>query len=169
MPYSYSAFYSNSAEYIRSNFSTDDLIIDIGVGSGTYKNIVPEYTLDGIEIYEKYINDFNLRERYRNIYNEDAINFKYTSEYKLATMGDVLEHMSVEDSKKLLKKLVKNKISILIQVPYMYEQGIYDGNEHEIHIQDDLTHELFLERYSEFGFTTLCRDHICGIYVLLNK
>lgn len=168
MPYSHAAHYEAVAKLIRDNFDPATTpIIDIGCGAGAYRNLLPEYTMDGIEIYAKYISDFNLVERYREIFNVDAVSFKYTKKYKLAIMGDVLEHLSIDDAKTILNNLRKAKIAVIVQVPYEYEQGVYDGNENEIHIQDDLTHALFLERYSEFGFSFLQEDAICGAYYII--
>ena len=43
---------------------------------------------------------------------------------------------------------------MIIAVPWLYEQCAIYGNEYGIHIQDDLTPELFAERY--LGFDVLC-------------
>lgn len=126
--------------------------------------------MDGIEVYEKYIKDFKLRDRYRTIFNTDVTKYEFDGKiHNLAIMGDVLEHLSIEDAKKTLKKIEVAGISIVVQVPYMYEQGIYDGNEHEIHLQPDLTHSVFLSRYSEFGFSFLTEDAVCGAYYIFRK
>ena len=37
----------------------------------------------------------------------------------------------------------------MVGVPYMYEQGVYEGNIHEIHQQPDLTKDVFLKRYPQ--------------------
>lgn len=170
MPYSHPAHYAKTVELIKSNFNKDDTyIIDIGVGAGIYRDLLPEYHIDGIEVYEKYINDFNLRSRYDNIFNEDAVDFNYTNKYNLAIMGDVLEHLKISEAKKILNALVENNTSIITQVPYLYEQGIYDGNIHEVHIQADLTDELFLKRYAKYDFKLLSKDEVCGVYYLINK
>lgn len=171
MPYSYPAHYASVVNLIKSNFNpANTSIIDIGCGSGTYRDLLPEYTMDGIEVYEKYINDFRLRDRYRNIFNVNVTDYKFSGKtHNLAIMGDVLEHLSVEDAKKVLKGIEDAGISIVVQVPYLYEQGIYDGNEHEIHLQPDLTHEVFLDRYAEFGFSFLTEDSVCGAYYIFRK
>lgn len=170
MPYSHPAHYTAVVNLIKENFKPKTTrIIDIGVGSGVYRELLSEYEMDGIEIYEKYIGDFNLIERYDEIFNVDAITFDYTKKYKLAILGDVLEHMSVEDAKTVLTALKKAGISIVAQIPYEYEQGVYDGNEHEIHLQPDLTPDIFMERYAEFGFELLQSDEVCGAYYSFKK
>lgn len=171
MPYSHPAHYPSVVNLIRTNFpSNSTRILDVGVGSGTYRNLLPEYTMDGIEVYSKYIQDFNLESRYRKIFNVDVVDFEFNAnEYELVIMGDVLEHLSVVDALNVLKSIKDSGMSLLIQVPYMYEQGIYDGNDHEIHLPSDLTHDVFLDRYSEFGFELLNRDDVCGAYYTFNK
>ena len=168
MPYSYAAHYNKTIDLIRTTFDPKtSYILDIGVGAGIYRDLLPDYNIDGIEIYKKYINDFKLESRYNHIFNEDAVNFNYNKKYCLAIMGDVLEHLKISDAKLILNKLVENEISIIVQVPYLYEQGEYDGNTHEIHIQPDLTHEVFIKRYSEYNFKLLCKDNVCGVYYLI--
>lgn len=171
MPYSHPAHYTNVVNLIRANFNPSETsIIDIGCGAGVYRDLLPAYTMDGVEVYEKYINDFKLREKYRTIFNEDVVNFKFTGKkYTLAIMGDILEHLSVEDAKKVLNAIKKANISLIVQVPYLYEQGEYDGNVHEIHLQPDLTHEVFLSRYEEYGFSFLVEDSVCGAYYIFRK
>lgn len=166
MPYSHPAHYSAVTSLIRGMFSPNTTrIIDIGCGAGVYRDLLSEYTMDGIEVYEKYIRDFNLRSRYREIFNVNVLDFKFVKgNYELAIMGDVLEHLSVEDAKKVLTSIKNANIPILVQVPYMYEQGEYDGNHHEIHLQPDLTREVFFDRYSEFNFQILTEDTVCGAY-----
>ena len=65
-----------------------------------------------------------------------------------------LEHMSLEDSKKLLNKFINGKASkLFIQVPYMYENHHeWQGNPYEVHIQDEIDEE-YMKR--EFPFLEL--------------
>ena len=171
MPYSHPGNHQAVVNLIRANFPVQTTsIIDIGCGCGTYKDLLPEYTMDGIEVYEKYINDFKLRDRYREIFNTDVTKYEFNGKtHNLAIMGDVLEHLGIDDAKKVLKNIETAEMSIVVQVPYMYEQGIYDGNEHEIHLQPDLTHAVFLNRYAEFGFSFLVEDSVCGAYYIFRK
>jgi hypothetical protein len=165
MPYSHPSHYTKIVNLILNSFDPKtSYIIDIGVGAGVYRNLLPNYNMDGIEIYRKYIDDFNLESRYNLIFNEDAVKFNYNTKYNLAIMGDVLEHLEISEAKLILNKLIENKISVIVQVPYLYEQGEYDGNTHEIHIQSDLTDKVFKERYSEYNFKLLSSDEVCGVY-----
>ena len=52
---------------------------------------------------------------------------------------------------------------MIVAVPYQYKQGIVDDNEYEIHKQDDLTNEIFLERYPFMRL--LIGNDIYGYYI----
>jgi hypothetical protein len=62
-------------------------------------------------------------------------------------MGDVLEHMTVEDGQKVVEYIYPRCKELLIAVPYLYVQDAMFGNEYQIHHQPDLTHEIFMQRY----------------------
>jgi len=52
MPYSHPFYKNRIAEHIRSVLRPDDKVLDIGVGCGTYAELLPEITMDGVEIYD---------------------------------------------------------------------------------------------------------------------
>jgi hypothetical protein len=55
--------------------------------------------------------------------------------------------MSIEDAQALLQKIYNNHICCMVAIPYKMPQADVGGNEYERHLQEDLTHELFIERY----------------------
>jgi hypothetical protein len=69
--------------------------------------------------------------------------------YDLVLMGDVLEHLSVSDAQELIGRM-SNVREVMIAVPFEYPQGPWGGVESERHIQDDLTHDIFMQRYPGF-------------------
>ena len=69
------------------------------------------------------------------------------SGYDYMIMGDVLEHLSVNDATNLLKVIDEKKIKCLVAVPFLYEQGSYEGNHYETHLQPDLTPKIVQQRY----------------------
>ena len=75
-------------------------------------------------------------------------------------MGDVLEHLTVEESKSVLNKMKDKKV--MVAVPYLFEQGEEMGNIYETHHQPELTHELMIERY---GLTPLYTNERYGYYI----
>jgi hypothetical protein len=50
----------------------------------------------------------------------------------------------------------------MIAVPYLYEQGTWEGNVHETHYQPDLTPEIVASRYPELNL--MVGDAIYGYY-----
>ena len=102
--------------------------------------------MDAVEIFEPYIEDNKLEEKYSHVFNCDIADFEYEG-YDLIVFGDVIEHMPVEKAKKVLDYAKDRCQNMIILVPFLYVQGAMNGNDYEEHIQDDLTPELFKERY----------------------
>jgi hypothetical protein len=78
-------------------------------------------------------------------------------------MGDVIEHLSVDDAKKILDSISASNKKCMVAVPYLFEQGEEYGNVHETHLQPDLTHEIFLSRYPQMNL--LYKDENYGYYI----
>ena len=152
--------------YIVGSFAPEARILDVGPGAGlnhemlkdTYSNI------DGVEVFEPYVAKYNLLEKYNQVFVQNVVDFDQFANYDLAIMGDVLEHLTITDSVKVLSNMRAGNCKGLIQVPYQYVQGIVEGNVHEIHIQDDLTAEIMQERYGEF-LTRIHLDGFMAVYV----
>lgn len=168
MPGSYRHFDALIGDRISLDFPRDTQILDVGAGSGKYRDILHDFPdIDAIEPHSPYIERFELHNRYRRVFDCSAqhISPYQPSWYDLVIMGDVLEHMTVEDARQFLYLCASSRTAVLVAVPYLYEQEDYDGVEWERHIQSDLTHEVFIERYGDFGFECLVRDDKYGIYV----
>jgi predicted RNA methylase len=150
MPSSYYYFKKDVVKYIESKYDSTTTILDVGPGIGTYSYLLShKYNkIDCVEIFEPYIINYNLHTKYNKVFNSDILDldFKY---YDLIIMGDILEHISIENSQALLKKLKPKCNEIIIAVPWNYEQGAIYGNEHEIHLQPDLSREIMVSRYPE--------------------
>lgn len=164
MPYSYSLFKNEFKQHLLQNVSKSSRILDVGAGAGTYgKLLKDDYpNIDGIEIHSQYAQMFNLKDLYANFFIGDVREFELTP-YDYIILGDVLEHMSYEDARAFLDRIAFLDILCMVAVPYQFEQGEEYNNKFEIHLQSDLTHEIFLERYPEF--TCLWRDKNYGYYV----
>ena len=168
MATSYDYFKKDIGEYLKKNFKSNIKILDVGAGSGTYYNLIGDYftNIDAVEVFAPNIEKYNLRDKYREVYNEDIVNFKY-KHYDLIIFGDVIEHLKVEEAQKVLKYAKKRCKEMLVAVPYQYIQGEIEGNIYEIHKQDDLTPQLVLERYpylellygnSKYGYYILRKE-----------
>jgi len=167
---SYDYFKVETAEFILKHFNKTKTILDIGPGSGIYsvifKDVLGFENIDCVEIFEPHVEYYSYKTRYRNIYISDILNFEFDF-YNIIIMGDILEHLSIEESQKLIKN-IKNKCEMLIiQIPYTYKQGEHYGNKYEIHKQEDLTNENFLERYPDMKL--LKKNASTGVYFYKNK
>lgn len=164
MPYSYSLYKNEFFNHMKENFDTEISILDVGAGSGSYGILLKETfpNIDGIEIYPNYSDMFNLKQSYRNLYIGNILNFDF-SQYNYIILGDIIEHLSVNDAFLLLHDIFMHNIKCMVSVPYLFEQGEEYGNKHEIHLQSDLTHEIFLQRYPTMNL--LWKDDNYGYYI----
>jgi len=122
-------------------------ILDVGVGSGMFEEaVVPvlgkPFTLEGIEIWKPYIEQYNLRNRYDVIYNLDVREWDNFG-YDLVVFGAYMQAANA-----------------IITIPIIYyPQGIHEGNPYEIHHEDNWNTQRVLETFEgiteheEFGGT----------------
>ena len=163
MPFSSTAFKQEVKDHLLMVLKPNDKVLDVGAGSGTYGKMLAEhYTVDAIEIWGPYIDKYELTSIYNKVFNINILAFNF-SEYDYIIMGDILEHIPAYEAMYLVDKMNNADKKILIAVPYLYEQGEYDGNVHEIHHQPDLTHEIFLKRYPSMHL--LYKDDGYGYYI----
>lgn len=148
MAYSFDYFKTEVADYLKEHFDKSARILDVGAGSGTYYNYLGDYfeNMDAVEVFEPNIELFDLRSKYKNVYNANIIDFEYDN-YDIIIFGDILEHLEVKDAQKVLEYALKRCKEVVVAVPYMYEQGICHDNVYEIHLQPDLTRDIMEERY----------------------
>ena len=152
MPYSLPGLDPIINTFIRDNIPPNKNIIDIGCGAGKYYNMLHDAypNIDGIEVHQPYIDEWKLTEAYRNVFNINCIQFSEYQNYDLAIMGDILEHLSIDDTLIMLQKLEDANCKLVVKIPYQMRQGICFDNKHEIHLQDDLTPTLMSSRYGKF-------------------
>ena len=149
-------------------------ILDVGAGQGKYRLLLPEYSwVDAVEIWEPYVTGYRLREMYRNVYERNITEvaeefFHADVHYDLVIMGDVLEHLTVSDARRVVTCLKRVTNNLIVIVPYNYEQGEEHGNPYQRHEQPDLTVENMHERYPDLKLDTIqtdAADRPCkGIY-----
>lgn len=152
MPRSTGYFKNETKDYILNNFKTDCKILDVGPGIGTYSLLLSNYgykNIDCVEIFEPYVHQYDLKSKYRNVYVGDIVDYNIDFDiYDLIILGDVLEHISYENSMKLLNKIQRS--NIIICIPFESPQGEHFGNIHEIHLQEDLNLINFFDKYENF-------------------
>lgn len=121
--------------------------LDVGACDGKWADFLGDYLdMDGIEIFEPNVERHNLSEKYSHIFVGDIKDYEYAY-YDLVLFGDVIEHMTVENAQKCIEYAKEHSSGVLIAVPYLYTQGAIYGNPWEVHIQNDLTPEVFDRRY----------------------
>ena len=137
-------------KYVSSNYGQHIKMLDIGAGDGKWARVLGSHVrhIDAVEIFEPYIERYNLKELYNNIHLGDFLTYDF-KEYDLVVMGDVFEHVTQEQAFNWLTK-VRDKVSeLIIVVPFEYLQdwdGVYE-NVYGHHHQPDLTPMNMLERY----------------------
>jgi len=156
MPFSIKVGKPAILKWFIENKNSIHKVIDIGVGCGTYstlvRNICNTAEWVGIEVYEPYIEEFKLKEKYDVIINEDARTLDYQSlgKFDVAIAGDVLEHMTKEEAVILVDKLLEIANTLIISIPQWYSpQGESYGNVHEIHIKDDWSESEVIETWGD--------------------
>lgn len=157
--YSWNEGKDEICSWIRSRFGQDAVILDVGPGGGTWKKLLPEYTMDAVEIFPE--TAMEIAGLYRGVMCADIADVNYEW-YDLVIFGDVIEHMTVEKAQAVLEYAKSHCRDCIVAVPWELEQGPMYGNQWEEHIQDDLTPELFDERYP--GFEPLHLSDRYGYY-----
>jgi len=108
-------------------------IVDVGCGSGTYPKLLgKKYYWIGVEIFERYVEQFSLNSIYNEVILGDILNVDLP-EADCIIFGDVLEHLEKHEAVGLIKKANEKYGHIVISIPLEYYQGEYMGNIYEIH------------------------------------
>jgi len=154
---------AKTAEWIAEHTDIKH-ILDIGCGEGTYPllmknefNVALDATWWGVEVWKENIIKYNLETLYEKVINEDArkLNWDEMPKFDLVIFGDVLEHMTKEESQLLVKSALKHSKYCLISIPIQhFPQGEHEGNPYEEHVKDDWSRSEVLE-----SFPCITRDH----------
>ena len=169
MPNSYSFYKEEVKEWFINNVPTSKRILDVGPGVGTYSMLLRDagYRMDALEIWAPYVEQFELRKKYDNIYIGDIVKFDI-GDYDFIILGDVLEHIQTQDAQVLIQSIQDSGKECLVAIPYTMEQdGEEYGNIYETHLQADLTHELMEERYPSLN--VIFRNQHYGYYVMYKE
>jgi hypothetical protein len=126
-------------------------IIDVGAGSGTYYdallNTRYKGTIDAVEVWEPYVDEFGLKKKYRKLWIEDIRDFD-RFHHDLVIFGDVLEHMTVDEALDVWNRASKYCAYAVISIPIIeYHQHAINGNPYEEHIKEDWTHQEVLDTF----------------------
>lgn len=136
--------------WIREHFPAGAEILDVGACDGIWRQLLPEYTMDAVEIHGPNADRLH---GYRKVFRRDVDGLPYRR-YDLILFGDVIEHMDVEKAQRVLAYARPRCRDMIVAVPFLYPQDAFGGNPWEKHLQPDLTAEIFAARYP--GFSVLC-------------
>lgn len=146
-------------QWIHNHVPRGSTCLDVGACDGKWADLLRNWLrLDGVEIYAPNIWRNNLTDKYRMVFGDDIEEYKYNW-YDLIIFGDVIEHMDVEKAQRVLEYAKSRCHDMIIGVPYKYQQGALYGNPYEVHIQDDLTEEIFCSRYPGYEKIWACYDY----------
>lgn len=147
--------------------------LDVGAGQGTYADVLKGHlaVIDGIEVWQDYIVQFDLLRKYRVLLTHDARTIlpelaaeEGSERYDLIIFGDVLEHMSEAEALTCWDAAARIATWGLISVPIVhYPQGDIGGNPYEVHVQEHLTPEHVREVYGPFEFEAVY--NITGTFI----
>ena len=143
-------------------------VLDIGAGQGTYSDLLRRHvqTIDAIEVWRPYIDEFNLNAKYDTLIEADARSAikEVSKDYDLVIFGDVLEHMPKQDSLQLWYDASMVSTWGLISVPIIhYPQGAEFGNPYEVHHQEHLHPEDIERDYGPFDVSKVY--NITGTFI----
>ena len=167
MPTGYHRFNPEILDYIQGRYPRDTAILDVGAGSGKWVDLLrSEYpAMDALEVWQPYVDDFRLRERYRHVFCSDAraTSIGFFATYKLVILGDVLEHMSESEAQSVLEHAQDAGCEVLVALPYRLPQEAVHGNPYEAHVQDELTKSSIARLYPWLLSFLTSEDY--GIYI----
>ena len=140
--------------WIRQHFGSGSTCLDVGACDGKWHSLLGDYlTMDAVEIWEPNVTYHQLQNKYRRVYCMDIDGLRYDW-YDVIIFGDVIEHMYTDKAQRVLDYARERCGDMIIGVPFCYRQDAIYGNPYEKHIQDDLTPELFGERYPGYEIIT---------------
>lgn len=153
MPYSSDENREFVMDFVTSN--SIKTVLDVGAGSGTYSDLLRDHvdSIYGVEAWEPYVEEFGLVDKYDELYIDDVrlIRTEELPVVDLVIFGDILEHMSKDDSVRVWGNSSKIARWGLASVPIVhYPQGAEFGNPYEVHVQDHLTPEDVRHSFGPF-------------------
>lgn len=165
---------SKIVEWVKS-LNGITTVLDIGAGKGTYlkllkhkSNVLPSAKFVCIEAWAPYVEKFNLPSKYDVVINEDArkVNYRDMGNIDLTIAGDVLEHMTKEESISVVDQIATISRFMVISIPVIhYPQEAINNNPFEEHIKDDWSHDEVMSTWGKFIIDSSVGREI-GVYLL---
>jgi len=138
MPFSLDTFNSNLINHL--NLIKAESILDIGAGAGKYgqlcKTVSSLKTIDAVEPTEKYIQEYNLKDIYKNVHQktiQDFIIQDCKKRYDVVIFGDVLEHFFRSQAIDYIDYFLYRANWVIALWPTFLPQDDAMDNHYEIH------------------------------------
>jgi hypothetical protein len=114
-------------------------LLDVGPGQGTYsdllRGVTPGSSWSCVEIFEPYVEMFELRRKYDVVHVADIRSFSWPTRYDVVILGDVLEHLTLADALPVWASARAHARYLVLSIPIVeYPQGVHYGNIHETHL-----------------------------------
>lgn len=150
MPGSLPTFKREVAAHIRVQLADGAPAVDIGPGAGWWADLVGIGRMDAVEVFGPYVDRYGLRQKYRTV-TVNTVTAVDPSAYgwRYAIMGDVLEHLTAEDAQYVVRTWTAAGVRLMVALPFLSPQDATADNDHEAHLQTDLTPEVVAERFPE--------------------
>jgi 2-polyprenyl-3-methyl-5-hydroxy-6-metoxy-1,4-benzoquinol methylase len=126
-------------------------ILDVGPGQGTYAQLLrgplPYAQLDAVEIWPPYVDEFNLRGQYSQVYVGDflatADQLRLGPHYDVVILGDVIEHFDADGAYRAYDLARSLGRWVIVSTPVQsWPQGTEHGNPYEEHLHGFSLEEL---------------------------
>lgn len=125
-------------KWLLENRSEFKRVLDVGAGVGTYALMgrFPEQYWAAIEVFEPYVEMFNLQNKYDSVFVVDIRECNLSDDYNLIIAADMLEHMKKDEAKTVVAHLLQHTQQLLICVPVEHndQHAGAEGNDFETHI-----------------------------------
>lgn len=166
MPLSDPYFKRETAALLAAMDPPPATVLDVGAGAGLWLDALrpqlPGARIVAVEIFEPYVAGFMLLDRYDEVVVGD-IRQMALPDIDAIILGDVLEHMPVEDAVVLWNRCLDVARVVVLAIPLgPYPQDAIDGNEHERHLAT-WEHLDVLERLD--GIHSYHIGSVVGVYL----
>ena len=136
-----------NADYVidlakRHNWRT---VLDVGAGAGYYGGLLRETSLHmvAIDVWQPAVDALRECPQYHQAFKQDALEWlvgcaRRDIDYDVVILGDVLEHMELDEAVAVFELACKVSHHVLVSFPRVpFPQDALYGNKHERHIIED--------------------------------
>ena len=116
---------SDKLKKIKTLFEVNE-ILDIATGAGTYSNryktLFKNSNWTGIEVWEEFVEKYDLKNKYHRLIVHDVLTFDYTTLPKidLAFAANIMEHMTKYEAIGFVNSVLSNSRCLIVSLPVMH-------------------------------------------------